>query len=213
MIDPASIELHQFITKWYGKPDRSPEIGGRGYTQLPAPLQAWHELSTRWSTPLVRLKKILTPDEIIMRDGKAIFMTDPGDAIWAFDPESPMDVYEGRLYGEWVELPESLPEFLTHNAMNEAAHNAPHTRSCDSVEDTQIAEIVAPMTEVAFGGWQWPRPGHRIFMSETLIADIGPAMEDRAPWGNKPGHSEVQIGATTSSALSYLNDIPEIDWY
>ncbi|MFF4551205.1 hypothetical protein [Streptomyces sp. NPDC001435] len=213
MIDPSSIELHQFITKWYGPPDRRFTTPAAKHPQLPAPLQSWFEIEAQWSTPLVRLKRLFSTEEIKVRDGKAIFMTDPGTAIWAFDPASPMDVYEGELYGEWVKLGENLSEFLVHNAMNEAAHNAPNRRSCELVDNQQLADIVAPMTEVAFAGWQWPRPGHCIFLSETLIADIGPAMEDQAPWGNRPGYSEVQVGAISASALAYLDEIPGIDWY
>ncbi|MGV4982551.1 hypothetical protein ACVB8X_05015 [Streptomyces sp. NRAIS4] len=213
MITPSSIELSQFLTTWYGPPDRPGAPAAKEYQQLPEPLRAWHSLAAQWSIQLVRNKKLLTSDEVIIKDGKSVFMTDPGDTIWAFDPESPTSVYEGRLHGDWVRLPESLTEFLIHNAMNEAADNAPYTKSCESVKDEHIAKIVEPMSEVAFGGWLWPRPGHRIFVSESLIADIGPAMEDRAPWGNKPGYSEVQVGATTLSALSYLDELGEIDWY
>ncbi|MET8454746.1 hypothetical protein [Streptomyces sp. NPDC005209] len=213
MIDPSSIELRQFLTAWYGPPSRQGMPASKEYQTLPAPLRAWHELAAQWSRPLVRNKKLLTPAEILIKDSKAIFMTDPGDAIWGFDPESPNTVYEGRLYGKWVRLTESLTEFLVHNAMNEAAYNAPHAKSSESVKNEHIAQIVSPMTEVAFGGWHWPRPGHRIFVSETLIADIGPAMEDQEPWGDMPGYSEVQIGATNPTALSYLSEIPETDWY
>ncbi|MFF8947000.1 hypothetical protein ACF1A5_33030 [Streptomyces sp. NPDC014864] len=213
MIDPSSIELDQFLTTWYGPPSRKEAVAPEQYRGLPSPLQAWHTLAARWSRPLIRNKKLLAPNEITTKDGKVLFMVDPGDAIWGFDPESPTTVYEGRLYGEWVPLSESFTEFLIHNAMNEATHAAPHTKSCESVKNEHIARIVAPMTEVNFGGWYWPRPGHRIFVGEGLIADIGPAMEDQEPWGDKPGYSEVQIGATTASNLSYLDDIPETDWY
>ncbi|MFF5846375.1 hypothetical protein ACIP4T_31990 [Streptomyces massasporeus] len=140
-------------------------------------------------------------------------MDDPGDALWGFDPDNPATVYEGRLYGGWKQLAENLAEFLVHNAVNEAAYNAPYTKSCESVKNENIAQIAEPLTEVAFGGWYWPRPGHRIFMSETVIADIGPAMEDQEPWGDKPGYSEVQVGATSASALTYLENISDTEWY
>ncbi|WP_405463821.1 hypothetical protein OG783_06235 [Streptomyces jietaisiensis] len=213
MIDPSSINLHQFLTVWHGKSNQRAVIEAEVSSELPPPLLAWHTLAKQWSKPLVRNKKLLTPEEFTTKGGKIVFMTEPGDAIWGFDPESPEVVYEGRIHGDWVRLAEGFTEFLIHNAMNEAAYNAPYTKSCESVQNEHIARIVEPMTEIAFGGWHWPRPGHRIFMSESLIADIGPAMEDEEPWGDKPGFSEVQVGAITPSALHYLSNIPGTDWY
>jgi hypothetical protein len=213
MVNPSSIDLLQFLTIWYGAPDQQSATESETNENLPLPLLKWHRLAKRWSKPLVRNKKLLTAAEFTIKNDKYVFMAEPGDAIWGFDPGDPEIVYEGRIHGEWVRLTENLTEFLIHNAMNEAAYNAPYTQSCDYVSDKHIARIVEPMTEVAFGGWHWPRPGHRIFTSESLIADIGPAMDDQEPWGNKPGFSEVQIGSITPSALHYLQDIPSTDWY
>jgi hypothetical protein len=213
MIDPSSIELHQFLTAWYGPPLNQGVAISREYLDLPEPLQGWHALEARWPQPLVRNKKLLTPGEMAISGGKVVFMTDPGDALWGFDPISPETVYEGRLYGDWKRLTENLTEFLVHNAINEAASNAPHTKSCESVKNEHIPQIIAPLTEVDFGEWYWPRPGHRLFMSEKVIADVGPAMEDHEPWGDKPGYSEVQVGAVNASALTYLEDVPDTEWY
>jgi hypothetical protein len=213
MIDPSSIELSNFLTTWYGPPNRQVVTMPEQYKNLPSPLQNWHALAARWTVPLVRNKKLLSPEEMITKNGKIIFMADPGDAIWGFDPENPATVYEGRLYGDWIQLRESLTDFLIHNAVNEAAYNAPYTKSCECVNNDHLAQILAPMTEVAFEGWYWPRTGHRIFASESLIADVGPAMEDVEPWGNKPGFSEVQVGAIAASSLEYLVAIPGTEWY
>jgi hypothetical protein len=38
-------------------------------------------------------------------------------------------------------------------------------------------------------------------------------MEDHAPWGNKPGFMEVQIGSNAPALLSYVDEIPGIDWF
>jgi hypothetical protein len=153
------------------------------------------------------------PESIVSLEGKAIFMADAGDAIWAFDVDDPSRVYEGQLHEGWMESSERLSEFLIHNALNDAAFNAISRRACEQVEEAHLDQILAPMTEVSFGGWQWPRPGHRIFLGDGLLADVGPAMEDRAPWGNKPGFVEVQIGSNNPALLSYMDEMPGIDWF
>ncbi|MCX5338237.1 MULTISPECIES: hypothetical protein [unclassified Streptomyces] len=212
MIDPRGINLSEFITKWYGPPDNG-KRHTEGYSHIPTPLAEWHDLAAQWSIDLVTLKKFTPLAEITVRDGKAVFASDPSDAIWAFDPVSPMDVFEGRLYGEWVKLTERLPEFLAHNLLGETAYNAPNVRFCDSVQNGRISEVLAPMTEVSFGGWNWPGPDYRIFLGDGIIAEVGPALKDGAALTDISGHSEVHVGAISESALSYLSEIPGTDWF
>ncbi|GLZ78561.1 hypothetical protein Afil01_33680 [Actinorhabdospora filicis] len=138
-------------------------------------------------------------------------MDDPGDAEWAFAPDSPLDVYEGTLYEGWEKCAESLPEFLVHNALFEAGYNATSRRYCYEVPEDLLPQLLTPMTEVAFGGWRWPSPGHRIFMGEGLVANMGPTQEDSAPFGGKPGYADIQIGSTDPTLLSYLDDIPDLN--
>ncbi|WP_328759274.1 hypothetical protein [Streptomyces sp. NBC_00271] len=212
MIDPVSVDLAQFLTSWYGPPDASSSRLSGPHAWLPEPLKDWHELSSQWTRPLMTLRRMRAPKEITIEDGKAIFMTDAGDEVWAFDPGSPTDVYEGQLYEEWGKCAESLPEFLTHNALNEAAHNATSRRVCDEVKEELLSEILAPMTEVSFRGWRVPRAGHRVFMGDSLIADVGPALQDHAPWGLKSGYVQIQIGSKEPAAMTYLDKISNLDW-
>ncbi|MFE0739155.1 hypothetical protein [Streptomyces sp. NPDC058855] len=212
MIDPASINLSKFLADWYGPPDKPTRQLPADYSWIPSPLASWYQVSSRWERSLVTLKKFYKPEEIKVTEGMAIFLEDPGEAIWAFNPDSPWDVYEGQLYTPWEKAREPLNEFLIHNAVQEAAYNATSRRSCDEVELGLLQSILTPMTEVAFGGWRWPRPGHRIFMNSTLIADIGPAIEEVEPWGDKPGYVSIQIGSSTQTGLAYLDEIHAIDW-
>ncbi|MGW2883427.1 hypothetical protein ACWDBP_46235 [Streptomyces sp. NPDC001233] len=213
MIDPKSIDLPSFLSSWYGPPSRPATPLPDTCSWLPAPLREWYEVSSQWTTPLTTLKRMRTPENIVALEDKAIFMADAGDAIWAFDVDTPSRVYEGQIHGGWTESTEDLPEFLIHNALHEAAFNATSRRACEQVEEERLDEILAPMTEVSFSGWQWPRPGHRIFLGDGLIADVGPAMEDHAPWGNKPGFTEVQIGSNNPALLSYVDEMSGIDWF
>ncbi|MFJ9729317.1 hypothetical protein ACIRP3_41905 [Streptomyces sp. NPDC101209] len=209
MFELADIDLAQFLTKWHGLPDRSP-IRRLDHPELPTPLLEWHELSSQWSTSLLGVKSFVPLDEISFHDGKAVFLADPADAIWAFD--SSANVYEGRRYGDWIKLRESLQEFLIHNAVEEAPHSAHFRKSCSSVANARIPDVLASMTEVAVAAWYWPGPGYRLFMNDNLIAEVGPALEWGAPIEDEDGFSEVQIGASDLSALSYLESIPG-DWF
>ncbi|MFD8810172.1 hypothetical protein ACFV23_01380 [Streptomyces sp. NPDC059627] len=212
MINPMDIDLLDFLNRWYGAPTQAVTPLPPACHWLPAPLRAWYEASSQWDRPLMTIKEMNAPEEIASLDKKAIFMTDPGDAIWAFDVEDPSIVWEGQMHEGWTQSAERLPEFLVHNALNEAAFNAAVRRSWDQVEVSRLEEILAPMTEVSFGGWLWPRPGHKIYLGEGLLADVGPAVADRAPWGDKPGFADVQIGSVDSDRLSYIDSIPNIDW-
>ncbi|MFD5589611.1 hypothetical protein ACFWII_38210 [Streptomyces sp. NPDC127063] len=212
MIALSSIDLTQFIVTWYGQPDRS-DSRATDCDQLPEPLRAWHELAERYSFPLLGNKRFTPPNEIKAHDGKMVFLTDQSDAIWGYDPGDEMSVYEGRIYGDWVKLTESLSEFLVHNALGEAAYNAPFTRTCDSVPNHRMADILTPMTEVSVGAWKWPAENHRIFLGSNIVAEVGPGLTDGSTLDDNSGCSEVQIGSTHASALAYLDQIPDLDWF
>ncbi|MFI1932308.1 hypothetical protein [Streptomyces sp. NPDC020330] len=213
MIDPATINLPNFIANWYGNPDLPRESLPEQHAWIPAPLRTWHEISRQWSTPLVTLKKMISPEEIEARDGKAIFMIDPGDSAWAFDMNDPNIVYEGQLYEGWVASSESMTEFLKHNLLNEAAFNAPATRFSEAVNFEALERTLEPMTEVSFGGWLWPQPGHRIYMNSVMVADVGPSIEESEPFGNREGLASVQIGSISPKNLEYLDAIHQVEWF
>lgn len=198
------------MADWYG-PQNRPAERALGCDHLPAPLHAWYDLAAKYSASLLGVKRFVRPDEISLRNGKMVFLSDPSDAIWGFDPGDPMSVYEGRLYGDWEKVPESLSEFLIHNALGEAVYNAPITKYGGSVQNSKIHDVLAPMTEVAIGAWNWPDSGHRLFMGQGIIAEVGPAINAGAPLDDPSGYSEVQVGAVTSSALAYLDEFPGID--
>ncbi|MEU6381536.1 hypothetical protein [Streptomyces sp. NPDC046909] len=212
MIDPIQIDLPTFIRDWHGPSSMPVTPLPSKFSWLPSPLKEWYELSSQWSDRLITIKEFLAPDQIEIEHGKAIFMEDYGDQSWAFDVNNPSIVLEGQSDGSWKRSTETLSEFLIHNIMHDSAHNAPFQRACNNVPDSYLPDILTAMQEVTFGGWLWPRPGHQIFLSDGIIADIGPAMDDEAPWGDKPGYFEVQIGATTSRRLDYLDEMHAIRW-
>lgn len=80
------------------------------------------------------------------------------------------------------------------------------------MEEHRLDSVLAPMTQIAFGGWGSPRPGGRIFMSDTLVAATGPAMAPGSPWENRPGYAEVRVATTEPERLAYLDDMTDIPW-
>ncbi|MBT2487492.1 hypothetical protein J7E96_02845 [Streptomyces sp. ISL-96] len=207
-----SIELAKFLTSWYGSPDTpsSPLPGECDW--LPKPLKEWHRLSTQWSQPLMGVKRMLAPEEVKVEAGKAVFMEDStGDWQWAFDAEKPSVVYDAEICEEWEPTTEGLPLFLVHSAVHEAIFNARELYWCTQVEENLLAEILEPLTEVAFGEWRWPAPGYRIFMNENILADVAPA-GGRAAREKRLGYVQVKVASIDPVYLAYLDDISTVAW-
>ncbi|NRQ30227.1 hypothetical protein HII36_00005 [Nonomuraea sp. NN258] len=212
MIDPMSIDLFRFFVDWTGPPDANPSPLGASHRWLPEPLKQWFELTSQWSEPFMRLKRMRRPEEIEAEDGKAIFMEDPtGDWLWAFDTDKTNVVYEAELGGRWDRATEFLPELLVHNALSEATYNARAWREYDNVEERFVTDILTPLDEVALGEWRWPSPGHRVFMGTALVAEVSPTM-DLCTWETKPGYADLRIAASDVERLSYLDRIASIRW-
>lgn len=213
MIDPASIDLHRFLEDWHGSPAASPGTLPAECDWLPEPLKDWYSLSDCWTSSVVKLKRMLAPEQITESEGKAVFMKDPtGDWLWAFDVADKTTVYDAELHEGWELTTEPFSEFLIHNALNEIVYGAINWRESTQVKVNLLAEILAPMTEVSFGGWRWPRPGGRIFKSEALVAEAGPAMNPNAPWADRPGYAEVRVAAVDPEHLAYLDNMTSIKW-
>jgi hypothetical protein len=149
---------------------------------------------------------MIPPERIrIAEDGKAIFMVDAtGDWRWCIDPDDPDGVFDAERYEPWGRNPEQLTEFLVHNTVREVVYGAGARVRALAVPEETLTEILAPMEEVAFGAWEWPAPGYRIFMggaalAETVKADSGPG------W-------DVEVVASEFGRLSYLEGISGVRW-
>lgn len=213
MINPASINLEQFLIDWHGAPNTRPPSLSDEFNWLPAPLRDWYEISGKWSSPLISLKQMKTPPQIIISGRKAVFMEDPtGDWLWAFDTEDLYTVYDTELHGTWQEIPEDIEEFLLHNAINEAIYSTDQWRECTHVDNSIVPEILTSLDEVSFKGWRWPSAGGRIFLSEMMAAEVSPAMDPRIPKAERSHYSEIRIAARTPQNLAYLDEIPSVAW-
>ncbi|MER7741045.1 hypothetical protein ABTX34_22430 [Streptomyces sp. NPDC096538] len=213
VIDPAEIDLFDFLTRWLGAPSPQGRPLPGDATWLPEPLREWHSLTSRWNKFPAGVNRVIQPSRIRMERGKAVFMTDAtGDWSWAFDSNNPNRIYEGEPGGEWRQVPEDLPQFLTHATVTEVIALAAFRGLGDQVPDEALDAVLAPMREVGFGAWQWPRPGYRNFMSDSLIASVGPAVEPTSPWLNRDGYSAVRISGNSPSVLAYLDADTVVRW-
>jgi hypothetical protein len=205
MIEPRDIDLLELLTTWCGPPTKMPVSLPSSCDWLPQPLKEWHVLASRWEAPPASVTSMISPDLISVVDGKAIFMVDStGDWRWCFDPDVPDSVFDAELYEPWEQNPEPLEVLLIHRAVVEVFYSATARMRAFAVSDEALAQIVAPLEEVAFGAWRWPAPGNRSFMSDKVLAEVVGARSG-AGW-------DVEVVATRSSYLSELESLSAAQW-
>ncbi|MGW7171145.1 hypothetical protein ACWGH3_39000 [Streptomyces sp. NPDC054884] len=213
MMDPSDIDLSDFLARWHGAPlPPGPPLPSEA-SWIPEPLQEWHGLAARWEKLGSGPHRMMEPSLVRADQGKAVFMEDStGDWVWAFDLTERDLVYEGPPGGQWGRVPEQLTEFLKHLTLTVTIAVAASIRLGDQVPLDALPDILGPMQEIGFGGWKWPRPGYQTFMSDHLIASVGPAVEPNSPWLNREGYCSVRVAGVDPSVLGYLDSIDGVRW-
>ncbi|GGR19787.1 hypothetical protein GCM10010251_39970 [Streptomyces aurantiogriseus] len=141
------------------------------------------------------------------------FMEDlTGDWIWAFDPNQSNVAYEGDSIGNLNRTPEGLAELLVHATVRSVILLSNSGRLGAQVPNEALPQVLNSMECVGFGGWKWPRPGYRIFMADSLLAEVGPAVDPQAPWLSRAGYSAVRIAGLSDSVLTYLDSFSTVTW-
>jgi len=180
---------------------------------LPEPLKEWYVLSGQWNNALLATRRIRNPHQIDIRDNLAVFMEDAtGDWHWAFRTDDPNLVFDAELRGSWELCDEGLAELLRHTALSEATFNARSWRECGHVEEASLPAILEPMTQVAFGGLRWPAPGGRVYMNDSLLAEVLPAMKPGAPREAYAGYFYVRVASPVRERLDFLDQVDGVDW-
>src|SRR5688572_20240143 len=84
-IGPDTVK--RFLASWYGPPDRDGRIPAAS-DWLPAPLQAWYEVTLSYSAPVTFHNTLLEADDVEEHDGKLVFWVE-NQAVyeWAADPD------------------------------------------------------------------------------------------------------------------------------
>ncbi|MGW4292397.1 hypothetical protein ACWEH1_04995 [Micromonospora chersina] len=212
MIDPADVDLAGFLTEWYGPPDFAPTDPPNPCNWIPPALLDWHRLSSRWSSPIMRVKRMRSLSDISPSDGIVVFLKDAtGDWSWGFDQQDSTSVYDAELGESWERCVEDLPEFLLHNTLSEATFGARFWRESPQVQHSFLDAILEGVTEIGFGGWRWPRPGGRMYIGAGSLVEVIPALDPRSPWNLREGWVEVRVAAISEASLKHLDDLP-IDW-
>ncbi|GAA0977902.1 hypothetical protein Q7689_01180 [Nocardiopsis tropica] len=205
MIDPKTIDLTDLLATWYGAPVRSATPLPDSCIWLPESLKDWHALARRWDTRINHMTSMISPEQIRTTGGKAIFMVDAtGDWRWCIDPNEPDSVFDAELYEPWERSTEQLPEFLVHNTVKEFIYGASAKMWTLNAPGEAVKEILSPLEEVAFGAWNWPAPGCRIFMGGDTLAQISPT-HHKDFW-------EVDVATPNFADLSPFEKISGVDW-
>lgn len=208
-----SISLSSFLTAWYGPPISPSVPTSADVDWLPEPLKEWYGLSAQWNNELLATRRIRTPQQIDIRDNLAVFMEDAtGDFHWAFRMDDPNLVFDAELGQSWEPSDEGLAELLKHTALSEATFTARSWRECSHVEEAALPAILESMTQVAFGGSRWPTPGGRVYLKDSLLAEVLPAMEPGAAWNVHAGHFEVRVASPRPELLDFLDEIDGVKW-
>lgn len=208
MLRPSEISVDELLTRWWGTPSESvPQLPGR-LSWLPEPLINHHRMLLRWSPSGFNETLLVPLGQVIPQGEKVVFMKDStGDWLWAFDSEDQNSVYECALGEPWDVVNESLPETLTHQFLFDLARMSPVRIQHPALAEHLIAEMIAEMEEVRFGGWRWPLPGGRIFIGDGVVMTVGPAVSSEFPWGPQPGFFTVRLGASSSVSLEAFRNI------
>jgi len=205
MITPESIDLPKFLSAWYGPATKEETPLSDACDWLPETLKKWYKLASRWSVPLESITFLLSPEDIKVENGKALFMQDAaGDWCWGFDAEDTNSVFDAEFYEPWEKTRESLPELIVHRAVKEALYGAPVQIHASGVSSGSLPAVLADLDEVGFEAWRWPGPGYRIFMDHELLLEINPSRHT-PEWS-------LKAAAVTVDRLAGLIDIPAVSW-
>ncbi|MBR7839421.1 hypothetical protein KDL01_39545 [Actinospica durhamensis] len=215
VIDPATVDLPDFLGRWCGRPDAAPRRLGAEFQWLPRPLVDWLELDSQWTRRVERVKNLYQPERIVA-SGKAVtFMTDPtGDWFWSFDLDDPDIVYERELYGGWPEVGERMPEFLLHHALSEAVLGGGAYWWADRFPRQLLDHLLTPLDRVGFGGWEWPPQAHTdIYLGDGLLVEVTHLTGEQAAASRRRADElEVCVAATDPKLLNYLDGL-QVQWY
>lgn len=208
-----SISLSDFLTAWYGPPISPPMPTSADVEWLPEPLKEWYGLSARWNSALLATRRIRKPHQIDIQDNLAVFMEDAtGDWHWAFRMDDPNLVVDAGLGEPWKLSDEGLAELIKHTALSEATFTARSWRECSHVDEAALPAILESMTQIGFAGSRWPTPGGRVYLNDSLLAEVLPAMEPGAPWNIHAGYFEVRVASPVPALLDFLDEIDGVKW-
>lgn len=143
-------------------------------------------------------------------------MTDPTrDWLWSFDLDDPDVVYEHELYDGWTEVAEKMSEFLVHNALSEAVFGGAVQWSADRFPESMLDHLLAPLSRVGLGGWDWPAVASSdIYQGDGILAEVTRPHSARAAQPRRaPGELQVRVAATDPEHLDYLDDLAEVKWH
>ncbi|MFF2818217.1 hypothetical protein ACFVT9_22165 [Kitasatospora cineracea] len=204
-IDPKDIDVNDFLALWFGAREDVSKAEVSGFAPLPDGLREWFDLVAHWKVPLAGAKALFLPSDMAEEEGKYIFMGDHGGWSWAFDPDSPLTVYEAKDDEPWRPLRGKWLDFFFYHLFTEAIGAAPMVTWCADISEGDLGRVLCQFSEVLFGDSKWPASGWRWYMSDGLVADAGPRI-------GAHGRFALTIGAKSKGAIERLDLPSQLDW-
>lgn len=205
VIDPKSLDPEEFLASWYGPRDDIMETVESDLALLPDGLRKWLHLISRWKFPLSMNKTLFLSSDMAEENGKYIFMGDQGGWAWAFDPNTPLTVYEAKDDEPWRPLRGEWADMFFYHAFTEAIEAAPVVKWCADISERDLRRVLRGFDEIAFNDSRWPAPEWRWYVTEGLVADAGPRK-------GSPGRFVITVGAKSKEIAERLDLPNNVDW-
>lgn len=215
VLDCACPRLDDFLTRWYGKPDREARPVREADQRLPRPLQECFEVMTRWSRPLTVQNRLLDADQMWVDDGKQVFWVEnQGVWLWGIDPVgADPAVYdrENEPGQPWEPTGVPLSVFLVQIAVFEAIAVAEYGAGAAWIKPEDLEKVLAPLTPIPGAKWRFPETMHQLYGGDDLLAQAGPNVGA----GETPEtaeYREVFVAGRIPSAVAYLQTVKNVEW-
>jgi hypothetical protein len=214
LLNINSESLTRFLIRWHGEPDL-PAAALPDHPEIPPPLRRWHQLASRWSSPIVDFNRPLPLDALELEDGKLVFWEEnQGNWIWgipATSTEDDPEVFDRPASPDesWQPTGERLSEFLLHAMVFEGLF-ANHSQTAQHLDEGQLArvlEILNPLHPLPL-----PR-GRSVFDSRILVGnDLLVETSYSGRKLNERHFFDVIVATLNSQSLVPLKEIPNVRW-
>jgi hypothetical protein len=214
VVRPADLNVSALMMRWCGKPSKGAVPAKLGVALSRAPvLVEWLDLMSRWPDLLDIEPRFSAPERVTVDGDRLVFMRDDGgDWLWSCSLGADRTLYERKWNEEWSALDEDAADFLLHLCLVKLVGSSRFGRLCTDLPNQLLPRVLAPMTRVAFGNWRWPRAGHSIYISESLMSQVSPALDREDLLKPSMSHSSVWLSGTSEDVFDYLRRYPGVRW-
>ncbi|MEU4420422.1 hypothetical protein AB0F81_07320 [Actinoplanes sp. NPDC024001] len=192
LFDRDRDSLTDFLTRWYGPPQREPVIGSPAGALVPAELVEWHRAVSAWEDPVTFQDYPLPFEELSPEDDqKMIFWVEnQGGYVWAVDlATGKHEVFVGDpVRRDWETTGLSLGDFLVQATLTEAILGSGNSAFVPSVPVDQAHAVLREFTALGIFSAADPDPGARLYIGSDALAQVA-----TPPGGYPAGDQHVRL--------------------